>query len=202
MSAFIVIAYSTLGGIRAVTFTDIIQFFTFGCLIPVAVIIAWQTLGDKNSVIVWHTLTTSPLFDYKSALDWQNPKFYEMISACAFFMIPELEPPVFQRISMSRSVNQAIRSFKIAGFLCLLFQAVIAMLGIFILSENPNLNPDNLIGYVINHYAYIVGFKGMIAVGIMAMIMSSADSIINSISIIFAHDLCKPLGIDWIQKEL
>jgi len=201
LSGLIVIAYSTLGGIKAVTFTDVIQFFTFGCLMPAIAIIAWQALGDSNSIKVWNTLTTNPIFDYKKAFDLSNPKFYEMLGVCLVFLIPTLEPESFQRVSMARSVNQVMRSFKIAGILCLLFQVVVAILGIFILSDNPNLDPDSLVSYIISHYTY-PGFKGMVAVGIMAMIMSSADSAINSISIIFAHDFCKPLGLSWANNEL
>jgi len=201
LSALIVITYSTLGGIRAVTFTDVIQFFTFGCLMPVVAIIAWQALGESNSLKVWNTLTTHHLFDYKAAFDFSNPKFYRMLGMCIFFMIPELEPESFQRICMARSINQAMKAFKVAGVLCFLFQFIVAMLAIFILSDNPNLNPDNLVGYIISHYTY-VGFKGLVAIGIMAMIMSSADSAINSMSIIFSHDLCKPLGSKWAQNEL
>jgi len=201
LSGLIVIIYSTLGGIRAVTFTDIIQFFTFGCLMPTVVIIVWQALGDGNVNLVINTLSTSPLFNYKDAFDLQSIKFYHMLGMALFFMIPELEPPIFQRICMARSVNQVINSFKIAGVLCFLFQFIVAMLAIFILSDNPNLNPDNLVNYIINHYTY-TGFKGLVAVGIMAMIMSSADSMINSVSIIFAHDVCKPLGFKWAENEL
>ncbi|AVP86976.1 metal-dependent phosphohydrolase [Candidatus Phycorickettsia trachydisci] len=121
LSALIVIIYSTLGGIRAVTFTDIIQFFTFGCLVPVITIIAWQALGEKSSAMVLHTLTTSALFDYKAVFDLTNPKLYEMLVMCVFFMVPDLGPDIFQRISMGRSVGQVMRSFMIAGFVCFLF---------------------------------------------------------------------------------
>jgi Na+/proline symporter len=36
----------------------------------------------------------------------------------------------------------------------------------------------------------------------MAMLMSTADSLINAMAVIFAHDLCKPLGFKWSQNEL
>jgi len=202
MSAFIVITYSTLGGIRAVTFTDLIQFFTFGCLMPVIAIIAWRALGENSGVIVWNTLTTNPLFDYKVALDLGSYKFYQMLGLGLFFLIPKFGSEMFQRISMSRSVGQVVSAFKIAGLLLFLVQMVVIAIGIFILSDNPNLNPDNLVSYVVSHYSYAVGFKGMISIGIMAMMMSTADSSINSIAVIFAHDFCKPLGFKWAKNEL
>jgi Na+/proline symporter/signal transduction histidine kinase len=199
LSATIVILYSAFGGIRAVTFTDIIQFFTFGCIIPIIATIAWEALSDHGSVI--RTIETSPLFDYSDLLDFTNIKLYKMLSLMAFFLIPEFGPMIFQRVSMASSTAQVARSFKLAGLICLVIQLVIAALGVFVLSDNPNLDPDNLISYIINHYTYS-GFKGMIAVGIMSMIMSSADSLISSMSVIFAHDLCKPLGFKWTNNEL
>jgi len=202
LSALIVIIYSTLGGIRSVTFTDIIQFFTFGCVMPILAIIAWQSLGDNNISIVLNTLNTNPLFDYKNVFDLGNHKFYEMFGMFVFFMLPQFGPPIFQRIAMANSIPQVIKSFRIAGLLCCLIQCVVIAIGIFVLSANPNLNPDDLVGYVINHYSYHVVFKGIISIGIMAMIMSTADSLINTISIMFAHDLCGPLGFKWAKNEL
>ncbi|AVP87345.1 hypothetical protein phytr_3940 [Candidatus Phycorickettsia trachydisci] len=55
---------------------------------------------------------------------------------------------------------------------------------------------------LIDHYSFVTGFRGIISVGIMAMIMSTADSVINSMSVIIAHDVCKPLGFKWAQNEL
>ncbi len=199
LSAAIVILYSAFGGIRAVTFTDVVQFFTFGCIIPIIATIAWDALSDHASVI--RTIETNPLFNYRELFDLTNIKFYQMSSVLLFFLVPEFSPMIFQRISMARNAAQASRSFKLAGFICLIIQLTIAALGVFILSDNPNIDPDNLISYIINHYTY-TGFKGMIAVGIMAMIMSSADSLISSMSVIFAHDLCKPLGFKWANNEL
>ncbi|WP_158706868.1 sodium:solute symporter family protein [Candidatus Phycorickettsia trachydisci] len=201
LSAVIVIIYSTIGGIRAVTFTDVIQFFTFGCLIPAIGIILWQILGSNNTSIIYHTLSTSPLFDYSAAFNLHNPKSYHMFVMFVLLLCPQFEPTAFQRISMGRNINQVVKSFRIAGIICLIMQCIVIGIGILILTINPNINPDNLIQYIINSYTY-AGFKGLVAVGIMAMIMSSADSLINSLSIIFAHDLCRPLGFKWARNEL
>jgi Na+/proline symporter len=47
----------------------------------------------------------------------------------------------------------------------------------------------------------MMGFKGLIVIGIMAMAMSSADSFINVASVLFTHDICKPLNL-FIKDEL
>lgn len=40
--ASVVILYATSGGVRAVTFTDVVQFLTFGTLFPVPALVVWR----------------------------------------------------------------------------------------------------------------------------------------------------------------
>lgn len=70
-----------------------------------------------------------------------------------------------------------------------------------LLSKDSTLDPANLVNYIINNYAY-TGLKGLIIIGIMAMIMSTADSYLNSAAVLFSHDVCRPLGIISEQNEL
>jgi len=92
---------------------------------------------------------------------------------------------------MAKNVIQVRKSFSLAAFFCFIIGGTACLIGITILAHNPNLNPDTLVTYVIDNYSY-TGLKGLILIGIMAMIMSSADSYINSAAVIFAHDLIKP----------
>lgn len=46
--------------------------------------------------------------------------------------------------------------------------------------------------YLIDHYSY-PGLKGLIAVGIMAMAMSTADSILNTVTVLIINDIIKPV---------
>ncbi|KJV69811.1 hypothetical protein [Orientia tsutsugamushi] len=76
----------------------------------------------------------------------------------------------------------------------LLFCIFAGFIGLTLLSSNQNIEASNLVPYIIDSYAY-PGFKGLVVIGISAMIMSTADSFINSASVIFVNDLCKPLGL-------
>ena len=64
MCAIIVTVYSAFGGIRSVAFTDVIQFFTFGVLIPVLSIIIWHEYTNING-FDFTAATSNPIFDYK-----------------------------------------------------------------------------------------------------------------------------------------
>ena len=198
LSGIIVILYSAFGGIRAVTFTDIIQFFCFGVIIPIISIIIWYAISDTS--VVFNTISNNPNFNLREIFDLRNPRFYEMMFMGVVFL-PAFDPLTFQRFAMSSTKAQAAKAFKISGVICLLIQILVAFTGIFILADKPYLDPDNLINYIINNYTY-PGFKGLVSVGMMAMIMSSADSWINSSAVIFAHDFSKPLGFKWAKNEL
>ena len=75
-----------------------------------------------------------------------------------------------------------------------------AWIAILLLSTKKEIMADSIISYIIDQYSY-PGFKGLILVGITSMLMSTADSYINSSAILFAHDICQPLKIKWVEKN-
>lgn len=191
-SAAIVVLYSSFGGIKVVTFTDVIQFFTFATVIPIISLVIWGTISDPDKI--YSTISQHPSFDYKQIFDFYNPKLLHSLLLFLFFIIPTLEPAIFQRITMAKNTSQITNSFIIAAFACLIMSLLISWIGILLLADNPNLDPNNLLTYIIGTYSY-PGLKGLIAIGIIAIIMSTADSYINSAAVIFTNDFCKPLNI-------
>ena len=192
-SSFIVVAYSSFGGIKSVTFTDIVQFITFGIFLPGIALILWNTFDTPTGTIL-NTIKVNPLFDYKQVFDYRDLKFYAAMALFLYYTIPGLDPATFHRILMAKDTNQARNSFIISAVLCLFVAGISCTIGVILLSHNPNLNPDDLVMYLIDNYSY-PGLKGLTLIGIMAMIMSTADSYLHSGSVIFSHDLCKSLNI-------
>jgi len=101
---------------------------------------------------------------------------------------------------MAKNTTQIRKSFVIASFICLAISFVICWVGILLLADNQNLNPNTLLPYIIDNYSY-TGLKGLIAIGIMGVIMSTSDSYLNSAAVLFSNDLCKPLGIKWFTDH-
>jgi len=190
LAATVITVYSTMGGIKAITFTDVIQFLTFGVFVPVFAIFVWN-LFDNPSGTVIATTKSNPLFSIDTVFNFYDLKFYSFFILFLYYTIPGLDPATVQRILMAKNVIQVRKSFSLAAFFCFIIGGTACLIGITILAHNPNLNPDTLVTYVIDNYSY-TGLKGLILIGIMAMIMSSADSYINSAAVIFAHDLIKP----------
>ena len=198
ISSFVVIFYSAWGGIKAVTFTDVIQFLTFGMFIPLFLLFIWQVFGNTEAIS--HAFQSNPLLDYTQLIDWHNPKFFPNLVMLFWFLIPSFSSPTFQRILMTRNTKQIHKSFKVAalGYFFIIF--FICAIGILVLSINPTLDANNIVMYMVDNYSF-TGLKGITLVGIMAMVMSTADSWINTGAVIFAHDFCKPLGIKF-KSEL
>ena len=199
VSSFVVIFYSAWGGIKAVTFTDVIQFLTFGMFIPLFLLFIWHVFGKAEPII--ESLEHNPLLDWKQLIDWQNPNFFPNLVMLFWFLIPSFSSPTFQRILMTKNTNQIRSSFTVAavGYFFIIF--FICAIGILVLSINPTLDPNNTVMYMVDNYSF-TGLKGITLVGIIAMVISTADSWINTGSVIFAHDFCKPLGIKFLLSRV
>jgi len=193
ITATIITVYSAFGGIKAVTFTDIIQFFTFSAIIPIVGLVIWETFEDPNIVI--YTLSQNPLFDIQQLLNFNHPKFWGGLSIFIYFSFPTLNPAIFQRFLMAKNTAQVAQAFFIALFACFFISIIFFWIAILLLASDSALNPDNLLSHIINNYTYI-GFKGVVAAGIMAMVMSTADSYINVGAITSSYDLPKSLGFN------
>ena len=199
ISGLIITLYSSLGGIKSVTFTDVIQFFTFGTIIP---IIGFFTLNSLNSLDdVQVVLSTNKLFDLGEVFDFSQPKAFFYLILFFYISIPGFGPPIFQRIAMAKDVFQVRRSFIIAAITCTFITISICWISILIYVKQPDLAHNDIVKYLVFNNAY-PELKILILVSVMAMVMSTADSYINSTSILVVHDILEPLNIRILDNRL
>jgi Na+/proline symporter len=191
IAATIITLYSLSGGVKAVTFTDILQLFTFGTLLPILALAIWNNLRDHSAVV--HMLTTNPLFSFKEVVQW-SPEFISTMILTCYFLTPELAPELFQRMVMARDTEQVKRSITYATAIGLLVILCIIWTGILILVDQPELAPNKVVQYMVNVHVY-PGLKGFLGVGVIALAMSTADSTINSTAVIIANDILPPLKL-------
>jgi Na+/proline symporter/signal transduction histidine kinase len=199
IGAFIVILYSSLGGIKSVTFTDIIQLLTFGTIVPIIAFFILKKLDNLDTV--FFTLTHNPLFNYEVVFDFTQPKSFYYLFFFFYAMIPSLSPPVFQRITMAKNTEQVQRSFLISAAVCFFLMLIVMWIGVLTIATTPNLNPKDVTKHILFNYSY-VGLKGLTLAGIMAMAMSTIDSFINSSAVLLSNDFFKPLKIRLIKNDL
>lgn len=198
IGGMIVTLYSSFGGIKSVTFTDVVQLLTFATMLPTLAFCIFDKVGDVNIFV--NTITTHPLFDYNKVFDFSQYKSLYFLFLFLIYLVPGFSPASFQRVVMAKSTEQAKRSFIIAALLWLFVISTLFFISILILSTKPNFDTKNIVKHILLEQSYS-GLRGFILAGIMAMVMSTADSFINAASVLFVHDLCKPLGIK-IKNEL
>lgn len=193
ISGAIIIIYTTFGGIKSVTFTDLIQFLTFGTIVPTLIYFILSTM--PNVEILIHNLTNNPIYNYKDVFNFTKPKSLYYLFIFLFIAVPAFNPAIFQRIAMAKNVKQVKQSFIIAGLICGFLSIMMSWISVLVLSIKNNLNANDIVNHIISNYSYIVGLRGLTLAGIMAMVMSTTDSYINSSAILFVNDFCKPLKI-------
>ena len=198
IAAVIVGVYSSLGGIKSVTLTDVIQLFTFVTIIPT---LTFFIFGNVSADAISHTFKTNPLFDLNKVLNISEAETFAYLLLFLWFLIPDFNPAIFQRVAMAKNTMQVRQSFQLAGVGYFLIISTVAFIGILILSAEPGLDPKHLVKHIILNYSY-VGLKGLTLAGIMAMVMSTADSFINSTAVLLVHDFCKPLKLKIVKNEL
>ncbi|MEL6606732.1 MAG: sodium:solute symporter family protein [Bacteroidota bacterium] len=190
VAAGITILYSASGGIKAVTFTDVFQFFTFGTILPVLALVIWH--HRENSGHLVDALASNPLLDLKQIVDWRNPQFLSSLGLLLYFIIPGFSPDLFQRMAMARNVEQGKNAFVYAALISLLISLLFSWIGFLLLADNPGLEASQVVVHMVNKYTY-PGLKGLVGIGVTALAMSTADSCLNTASAMFANDIVRPL---------
>ena len=199
ITGFIVIIYTMFGGIKSVTFTDIIQFFTFGIIIPMMIFLMWKGLDNNEEVRT--VLKFNSLFDFREVLDINNSRFLNTVLLFLFFMLPGIDPALFQRISMAKNTLQVRKSFIIAGTIITCFYIVVQFGGVLLLADKvTNIDQNNIFKYILDTY-FDSGFKCVLIIGITAMIMSTVDSYINVAAVLLAYDSMKSIGIELTERK-
>lgn len=182
----IVVTYSFSGGVRAVAITDAIQFIMLIVAIPALANIALVKVGGYSGMIEALPASHLTLFPDKSAP-------YKYIWLFVVFALPLLNPPMMQRILMAKDTKQIKRSLTICALIEIPFFIFIGCIGLVTYLINPELPANSTIPYLIN-LALPVGIKGFVVAGMLAVLMSSADSLLNSASVAVVHDVIKPIS--------
>ena len=198
ISGVVVISYSSLGGIRGVTFTDILQSVVFCFAIPFVTMAILDSLYFNEVNISEHLLVDK--FNFTTIFTLDNPNLKAAFFMMMYFAIPGLKPAMYQRMLIGKSIKHVQKSFIISAVIFTLIVVSISWIAFLVHVSDPTTDPKHLIGHIITKYS-TAGFQGMLISGVIAMVMSTADSHLNASSVLFAHDFCKPLKIG-IKHEL
>lgn len=190
----IVIVYSTVGGMKAVVWTDVMQFILLVFGIPMTLFLGVQYAGGIDAITEAVPATHFSLVSDKMTL-------LAFISLFLTFVLGEtLVPPYVQRLFIGKDAKHVARGTMLSGIFSIPFFTIAGCIGLVALTIAPDLDPNKSLPYVVNTVLPI-GLKGLVIAGIISIVMSSADSFLNSAAIAFTHDVVKPLREENLSEK-
>lgn len=181
----IVVLYSFFGGIRAVIFTDVLQSIVFLVGVPAACFAAYYALGGYTGVI-----TQIP--QHKIIFEMTNDNIILLASCLFFSLIPFSEVAYIQRFLIANNSSQLRKALYYNFLLIVPFYIIIILTG-FVTLATASGNISKLAFYDLIANNLPIGIRGVVIAGLLAAIMSTADSFLNSASVMFAHNILKSL---------
>ncbi|MDZ5761467.1 sodium:solute symporter family protein [Lyticum sinuosum] len=183
----VLIIYSVFGGVRAVIVTDFAQFIILFIAFPISAYVIYYAAGG------WEIILAN-LPDTHKSIDFSNKNnITELVSFISYCLLPCTAATYIQRMLISGNEQQIKKIMKINAILTLPLIIVLLIISLSIKSVAPNLErADIAMFYAIDKFLP-VGVRGLVIAGILAVIMSSADSWLNTTGIMLAHDVVKKM---------
>ena len=201
MMGLLATAYTALGGLAAVVWTDVIQFIILiGGAVWVAVSLTNGTEGGIAQI-----MTEAQNAGHLHIADWKF-SLYTMsgpaVALSFFFTMMQdygTDQVSVQRLMASGSLRSTVKSvaFNACTDFFIIGLLLFIGLGLFAFFQNAELpegiSGDKVMPYYIIHYLP-QGISGLLITAVFAAAMSSMDSGINSIATVVIKDFMKPAG--------
>ena len=187
----IVTCYSAFGGILSVAFTDVFQFLIFFIALPIACAKGYHDAGGIERIFY-------SLPDTHVKINASNIVLF--LSFIFYALIPDATIPFIQRALIAKNNQQFNKTFFWTGVLTIPFLLIVCLMGLITYKINPNINPNTALYYFMDYYLPI-GVIGLMIAGLLAVIMSTQDSYLNTTSALISHDICKQIWPSLTDKQ-
>lgn len=183
LSYIIVIIYTTIGGLRSVVFTNLLQFLAMVAAIPIVAFVGLNTVGLEKFVSI--------VPESKYMLDnWGIVK--STLSIALGFSVMGVIPTFIQRTLINKDAKSIQSAIMIKIVIYIFFITCVTLNGLLAYVMMPEADSSLAMPYMID--AIIpVGLKGFVIVGLLAAVMSTADSDLNVASISMTGDIFRPI---------
>jgi solute:Na+ symporter, SSS family len=191
------LAYQLWGGLKAVALTDIVQVALLVAGGLIIGFIAVSTIGGAGGALSgFNTLLTQFPEKFDMILSRDNPHYKELPGIAVLLgglwvmniSYWGFNQYIIQRALAARSIAEAQKGIAFAAYLKLLMPVIVVLPGMAALVLAPNLSaPDQAYPTMMNLLP--VGLKGLVFAALIAAIVASLASKVNSISTIFTLDL-------------
>ena len=194
-------AYALYGGLKAVALTDIVQ---VSLLVLGGLVISYMALdrisGNTGVIAGFHELTVRFPAKFDLILPPNNPNYKDLpglsvllggmwVMNVSYWGFNQY---IIQRALAAKDIREAQKGIVLAAFLKLLMPVIIVLPGIAAVALAPNLaHPDEAYPHLMAMLPQ--GILGLVFAALLAAIVASMGSKINSIATIFTMDVYRPL---------
>ena len=193
------VAYSLYGGLKAVALTDIIQvvLLVFGGLMVSS--IALGEIGGESGIIGGFNMLTEQLPEKFDMILSKESKYYNLLPGVSVLIggmwmmnlsYWGFNQYVIQRALAAKDIHEARKGIIFAAFLKILMPIIVVLPGIAAALLVTDLTTADQ-AYPEMMKLLPVGIKGLVFAALIAAILSSLGSMMNSISTIFTLDIYK-----------
>lgn len=193
--------YTAAGGLKAVVYTDVLQavILMFGSSMIAYLMFAefdfsWSaaiaSVPDGNLSMI------RPIDD--SALPWLGTLIGVPILGFYYWGTNQY---IVQRILGARDIKNARWGALLGGFLKLPVLFIMVIPGVFAFSVFPDLTDPDMVFPTMVANMLPIGITGIVLAGLIAAIMSSIDSTLNSASTLITMDFIKPKNPNLSAKQ-
>src|SRR5882762_3661978 len=203
-------AYALYGGLKAVALTDIVQ---VSLLVLGGLVISYRaldTVSDHHGVLAGFQYLTAHFPErFRMILPSTNPHYKDLpglsvllgglwVMNISYWGFNQY---IIQRALAAKSTREAQKGIVLAAFLKLLMPVIIVLPGIAAVALAPNLPRAD------EAYPHLMamlppGILGLVFAALIAAIVASMGSKINSIATIFTMDVYRPLRPEASQERL
>lgn len=179
-SFLIIILYTSTKGITGVIKTDVVQFVIFIVILPLITIFL---IKDNGSSIENLISSVSP-DSFKKNISW-----WSILAIVIGFCMPDDTPDFVHRFLLTKDVSKlrsALNLLILVGTLSIIMVAVIGAIGLI---KYPNNDSNQIIFIVIKNFLNNEILYALFGIALAAVIMSTADSVINTAAVIFVNDI-------------
>jgi SSS family solute:Na+ symporter len=203
-------AYALYGGLKAVALTDIVQ---VSLLVLGGLVISYIALnrisGGAGVLAGFHELTQRFPDRFHMILPKDNPNYKDLpglsvllggmwVMNISYWGFNQY---IIQRALAAKNIREAQKGIVLAAFLKLLMPVIIVLPGIAAVALAPNLaRPDEAYPHLMAMLP--TGLLGLVFAALIAAIVASMGSKINSIATIFTMDVYRPLRPQSSQRNL
>jgi len=175
------------GGVRATIATEGLQFSVKSIAVAILLLLAIAKAPDGISSIADRA-------NEMTVQGFEGMNAWQVFGIVLSFMLGEtLIPPYANRALAAKNENASKAGFIAAGLFCAIWFAIVALLGVVAHSYlPPSTSPDDVF-ITVAQKVLPVGLFGLLLAAVIAIVMASQESVLNSSAVAFVRDILGPI---------